>query len=71
MLNALPPVSIHEIDRRLTKLETALPYIEEDLKEARAEIATIRRSAITTLWSVLFAVLLAISGAILRKLAVL
>ena len=70
MLNA-SPASIHEIDRRLMKLETALPYIEEDLREARAEIAAIRRSALTTLWSVLFAVLLAAFGAMSRKLGVL
>lgn len=55
----------------MTKIETALPYIEDDLREARAEIATIKRSALTTLWSVLFAVLLAVSGAISRKLGVL
>lgn len=70
MLHALPP-SAHELDRRLTKMETALPYIEDDLKEARAEIASIRRSALTTMWSVLFSVLLAVSGAILKKLGVL
>lgn len=70
MLNALPP-SAHELDRRLTRMETALPYIEDDLKEARTEIASIRRSALTTMWSVLFSVLLAVSGAILKKLGVL
>ncbi len=70
MLNALPP-TVHEMDKRLTKLETALPYIEDDLREARAEIAGIRRSALTTMWSVLFAVLLATFGAMFRKLGVL
>ena len=60
-----------DLDTRLTRLETALPYIEEDLREARAEIATIKRSALTTLWSVLFAVLLAVFGTISRKLGVL
>jgi hypothetical protein len=70
MPDALPP-SVHQLDRRLTKMETALPYIEDDLKEARAEIAAIRRSALTTMWSVLFSVLLAVSGAILKKLGVL
>lgn len=70
MLNVLPP-TVHEMDKRLTRLETALPYIQEDLQEARTEIASIRRSAITTMWSVLFSVLLAVSGAILKKLGVL
>jgi len=69
----MPPTStpLHDLDRRLTKLETALLYIEEDLREARAEIAAIRRSALTTMWSVLFAVLLAAFGAMSRKLGAL
>jgi len=68
---ASQPQRPHDLDTRLTRLETALPYIEEDLREARAEIATIKRSALTTLWSVLFAVLLAVFGTISRKLGVL
>lgn len=71
MQSSWPHSPIHDLEQRMTKIETALPYIEDDLREARAEIASIRRSALTTLWSVLFAVLLAVSGAISRKLGVL
>ncbi|HTD75201.1 MAG TPA: hypothetical protein VK652_16860 [Steroidobacteraceae bacterium] len=64
---ASPPQRQHDLEQRLTRLETALPYIEEDLREARGDIRTIKRSAIATLWSVLFAVLLAIFGATFAK----
>ncbi len=71
MQSSWPHSLIHDLERRMTKIETQLPYIEDDLREARAEIALIRRSALTTMWSVLFAVLFAVSGAILKKLGVL
>lgn len=68
----MPPTltPLVDVDRRLTKLETAIPFIREDLSEAREDIKAIRRSAITTLWSVLFVMLLAIFGTIFRKLGV-
>lgn len=64
------PVRSGDTDARLTRLETALPYIEEDLREARVEIMAIKRSAITTLWSILVIVLVGIFGTIFRKLGV-
>ena len=64
------PTPPDNTDIRLTRLETSLPYIEEDLKEARVEIAAIKRGVTATLWSVLFAVLLAVFGVIFRKLDV-
>jgi hypothetical protein len=64
------PTRPNDYEARLTRLETALPYIEEDLREARADVMAIKRSAITTLWSILFVTLLATFGAIFRKLGV-
>ena len=66
-----PPTRQNDYDTRLTKLETALPYIEEDLREAREDIGAIKRHTMTTLWSILFALGLALFGAIFRKLGVL
>lgn len=64
------PMRPTDAEARLTRLETAFHYIEDDLREARTELAAIKRSAITTLWSVLFVMLLAIFGTIFRKLGV-
>jgi len=66
-----PPRRSDDIDTRVTRLETALPYIKEDLTEARDDIKAIKRSAVATLWSILFVMLLAIFGTIFRKLGVL
>lgn len=68
---ASPPQRQHDLEQRLTRLETALPYIEEDLREARADIKTIKRSALVTLWSVLSALGFAVLGAISKKLGAL
>ena len=57
------------LEARVTALETAQPYVAGGIVDLRDEVKFIRRTALTTLISILSALLLAVCGVTLNWLA--